>query len=133
MPSWDYRFSVLISYRFNRFYPKLWKPVDDSATTRGVTLVNTRVPPDDFVLRELAKISQFLQLSVHFNLSNDFGDYVLRFEHKCGFLRFVCRLTMIDTHVIHVRYSADRTRPDLEFVTMLPAEVTQVNTLAVFI
>ena len=60
--------------------------MDDLETTRDVTAVNsqvppvnTRVPPNDFVLRELAKISQFLQLSVHFNISNDFGDYFLRF------------------------------------------------------
>ena len=92
-------------------------------TTRGVPAVNIRVPQNNFVLRELANISQILQLSVYFNLSNDFGDYVLRFEHKCGFLRFVRRLTIINTRVIHVRYSADMTRPDLEFVTMLPAEV----------
>ena len=80
--------------------------MDDSLTIRGVTAVSTRVSTNDFVLRELAKISQFLQFSVHFNLSNDFGDYFLRFEDKCGFLRFV-RLTIINTRVIHVRYSAD--------------------------
>ena len=81
------------------------------ATTRGVTAVNIRVPQNNFVLRELAKISQFLQLSVYFKLSNDFGDYFLRFEHKCGFLRLVRRLTIINTRVIHVRYSADRAQP----------------------
>ena len=80
--------------------------MDNLVTTRGVTAVNTRGPPNDFVLRELAKISQFLQLSVHFNLSNDFGDYFLRFEHKCSFLRFVRRLTIINTCVMGYMYGA---------------------------
>ena len=86
--------------------------MDDSATTRGVTAVNIRVPQNNFVLRELAKISQFLQLSVYFNLSNDFGDYFLRFEHKCGFLRFVRRLDdnqyTCDTCTVRICHNAAR-------------------------